>query len=512
MNKLRPPLGLALSLCLLSCSLLQAGKPAEQAGRQPVGPGQFYPEKASTLRLALETMLREASAPRVPRPVALVVPHAAYVYSGQIAADGYRQASGQPYDIVVILGTNHTTPGFDGISIYSGSGYRTPLGVAEVATDVVAALVKGDPDCKLNDAVHAQEHSVEVQVPFVQQLFPKAKIVAVVVSSTDLGVCSRFGRVLAETLKTRQALIVASSDLSHYPSADQAVAVDKSTLEAIAGMDPAALHSRFLSQTRYEVPNLLTNACGLPAIMAAMVASRALGATRGVVISYANSGDVAVGDPSRVVGYGSVVFTTGEGASDTTVLNQPAAPSAGGALEAADKKALLALARETIRRYVTTDTLPLVRGFDAKLLRAQGAFVTLKKGGELRGCIGHLLPDTPLARIVSAMALEAAVADPRFGKLQPDELSQIEIEIAALTPLKSIASPSEIVVGRDGVLYRDGSKGAVFLPNVAPEQGWNRIEMLDNLCLKAGLPADRWRKSGKFDTFQAEAFGEREFK
>ena len=140
-------------------------------------------------------------------------------------------------------------------------------------------------------------------------------------------------------------------------------------------------------------------------------------------------------------------------------------------LDQADKKALLVLARETLARFLSTDTLPLVRGLSPRAMRAQGAFVTLKKRGELRGCIGRIVSSAPLAKVVAAMTLEAALNDTRFEKVRASEVSSLEIEISVLTPPRTVAGPAAIVVGRDGVILQKSGRSAVFLPQVATEQG-----------------------------------------
>ena len=160
----------------------------------------------------------------------------------------------------------------------------------------------------------------------------------------------------------------------------------------------------------------------------------------------------------------------------------------------ADKKALLHFARETISRILLTDTVPLARGFPPHLQKPQGVFVTLKKKGELRGCIGRIIGDEPLCKLVGTMAIQSALNDRRFSPLTADELKDIEIEISVLTPLKQVSGAGDIVVGRDGVLLSKDGHSAVFLPQVAPEQGWNREELLDNLCLKAGLNTGCWKQ------------------
>jgi AmmeMemoRadiSam system protein B/AmmeMemoRadiSam system protein A len=487
---------------------------AGQAGagvREPAVAGQFYPADVRTLNATLDAVVKDAAPAGRERPIAIVVPHAGYVYSAQIAADGWRQAAGHQYDTIVILGTNHTGAGFGRVGVYPGSGFRTPLGVAKVDQALAAALVKEDADCVADAAMHAAEHSVEVQVPFAQRLFPNASIVAAIVASEDAGVVTRFGRTLGRLLAGRRALIVASSDLSHYPSYRDAVAVDRRTLEAIASLDPDRLRSA-ASVSAPGVANLATCACGEAPVTAAMVAARALGATRGRVVSYANSGDLPVGDPDRVVGYGSVVFSAGEPGSDTSAVLPHTAAAQALPPTAADKKQMLALARGTIGRYLDTGTVPLARGFSPALDRPQGVFVTLRKRGDLRGCIGQMQPDRPLRVLVGSMALAAAFEDPRFEKVKPGELNDIEIEISILTPFKEVAGPQAVVVGRDGVLLQKDRRSAVFLPQVATEERWTRDEMLDNLCLKGGMPAGCWRSGARLSTFQADVFKEGDFK
>jgi hypothetical protein len=349
-------------------------------------------------------------------------------------------------------------------------------------------------------------------VPFIQVVFPKAKIVPVIVGSQDIQTCIHFGQALAKVLKNKSALIIASSDLSHYPSAQDANIVDRETLSAIAGLDPALFQKALQSHRNKNIPNLYTSACGEAPIIAAMAAAKSLGATRGSIISYANSGDTSVGERSRVVGYGAVVLTADGEGKDTSMLNQAALTDISATLTPSDKKKLLVFARETISRLFLTDTTPLARKFNAALQQPRGAFVTLKKRGELRGCVGRIIGDEPLGKIVGTMAIQAAFNDARFNPLTADELNDTEIEISVLTPIKPIAGAADIVVGRDGVLLDKESHHAVFLPQVATEQKWNREEMLDNLCRKAGLETGCWKKEAQLSTFQAIVFSESEFR
>lgn len=499
----------SLVLCFLVLLLpVMSLAKEEDMIREPHVAGQFYSSNVQQLKKAVEMYLSHA--PKVPgaEPIGLVAPHAGYVYSGQIAADAYRQAQGHDYDIVVILGTNHTRPGFSGVSIYAKGGFKTPLGIAQVDEEVASALLKEDERFVFDPSVHREEHSVEVQVPFIQHVFPSVKILPAVIGSPDPALCKVFGLALAKVLKGRKPLIVASSDLSHYPSHDDAVRVDMRTLKAVASMDSSALIKAIAEGESEGVRGLGTCACGEGPILALIEASKTLGAKQGVVVSYANSGDVSIGNYDRVVGYGAVAFVK-EPVQWKTLL--PSAMEQGdknAVLTDEDKKALLEFARDTLKQFLSTQTAPIARGFGSAANVHRGAFVTLKKHGELRGCIGNMQASLPLARTVGAMALSAALNDHRFYQVTYDELPFIHIEISALTPFKEVGGVNDIVVGRDGVLLVKGGASAVFLPQVALEQGWNRDTMLSHLCRKAGLNQDCWRSGAKFYTFQAEVFEE----
>ncbi len=432
----------------------QAAEKADGALRQPAVAGKFYPESAPMLRLAVEKFMQDALPPVAKDPVAIIVPHAGYVFSGQICADGFNQVRGHTYDTVVILGTNHTSPSFSKVGLYPGRGFITPLGTAAIDSSIVEALLAECPDCTLNAAIHEKEHSVEVIVPFVQVLFPDAKIVPAVVGVPDIGLCERFGQVLAKVLKGRNTLIVASSDLSHYPSAFNASMVDRQTLQAILPLNPAGFRAVAHTASDQNIRGLSTRACGEAPILAAMAAAKALGATGGVLVSYANSGDTVLGERAQVVGYGSVALASGKAAAADATPTLPKSGSNGASLDPSDRKALLTMARETIDRYLTTKTAPLARNPSPDLEQTRGMFVTLNKHGHLRGCIGEIVAEKPLYQLVGSVALKSALEDPRFPPLRREELKDIEIEISVLTPAAPVAGADDIVVGRDGVILK----------------------------------------------------------
>ena len=501
-------LGLVLALAAGAWWSVRAARPDAADVRAPAVAGQFYPADAATLRRAVETLLAHARPAVAADVVAVVSPHAGYPFSGQIAADAMAQLKGRDPDVVIVLGANHAAPMGRGFALYPGRAFRTPLGEVAIDRDLATALLKAGANATATAAPHEGEHSIEVQLPFLQVVAPRARIVPIVVGTREPADTDRFGRALASALADRRALIVASSDLSHYPSAREALDSDRRTLEGIAGFDAPALTTQEREAEAGSRGSLVTVACGLGPVLVAMSAAKALGAGRGTIVSYANSGDTALGDADRVVGYGAVVFHRDAVRQAPGVFGQsPRAVT--GPPSATEKQALLGLARGTFTQFLESQTLPLPRDVPADLHgRRQGAFVTLKTRGQLRGCIGRILHDGPLPQLVSMVAFEAAFRDPRFPPLGRRELDGVEVEISLLTTPRQVDAPRDIVVGRDGVVLRKSGRSAVFLPQVATEQGWTREKMLDQLCLKAGLAERCWTDSAELATFQAEVFGE----
>lgn len=505
----RPLSTALLHYCLLSLAVVACTQePEVSTRREPAVAGRFYPGEADSLRSSVEAYLARSVPACGERPIALVAPHAGYVYSGQIAADAYRQAMGHEYDVVVVLGPNHTVPAFNSVSVYQGGGYVTPLGLVPIDQDLAGRLLRSDGGASFQPSTHEREHSVEVQLPFVQVVCPGARLVAAVVGDPNPELAERFGKALARELKGRRALIVASTDLSHYPDHDDANEVDRQVLAAVASLDAAAVRATIAERMVERRPGLSTCACGEGPILVAMAAARELGAQRGIALSYANSGATVFGELTRVVGYGAVAFTSGDGGTSLEALAPVPAPGERDTLDQADRDYLLGLARGTVEQYLLTGTVPLPRTDSPVLWRQQGAFVTLNKHGRLRGCIGHMAENAPLALTVPRMALQAALRDTRFTPVLPEELPDLEVEISVLTPFARVSGPGEILVGRDGVVLHKGGRRAVYLPQVAPEQGWDRDQMLGHLCQKAGLPSECWQRDAELFTFRAEVFAE----
>jgi MEMO1 family protein len=189
-----------------------------------------------------------------------------------------------------------------------------------VDEQIVRDLLNESKDCNKNRTVHIAEHSIEVQLPFIQSLFPKARIVPIIIHPADYDLCIRFGQALAKILKNHRSLIIMSSDLSHYPNQKDAVKADQQTLETIAGLDQHRITSIMRA---LNLLNLETRACGEAVILAGITALKALGAKQAGIVSYANSGDVPAGDPEQTVGYGAVALTTENIARGPSIFDHP---------------------------------------------------------------------------------------------------------------------------------------------------------------------------------------------
>ncbi len=479
-------------VCVLAGGFTPAGSAQV---REPAVAGAFYPAKAETLRRQVETYFSQVKIERATLPagelVGMIAPHAGYPYSGKIAARCFKLLAGAEYDTVVLLGPNHTVWGFADVSVWAKGAYRTPLGDIPIDDELAAAIIKADPEKFVNyPKAHLREHSLEVELPFLLEMLGSFKLVPIVLGDTSLATCEKLARVILANSAEKRILIVASSDLSHDKPYAEAVVMDKQALADMVNLASAKL-SREAAQGKVEM-------CGLGPVLTLMSYARQLGNCQGVLLEYKNSGDVVGDKSSRIVGYGAVAFYK-EGGKMANPYS------------AEEKQAMLKQARSTIENYFQTGKPGSSTLTAAKFQEKRGVFVTLHKQGQLRGCIGYIEPIKPLAQAISDNALNAAVQDFRFSPVTVKELPEIDIEISVLTPPEEIAGPEEFITGKHGIIIRKGLRSAVFLPQVAPEQGWTREETLNHLSQKAGLAANEWQKPGmKFYVFTAEVFGEKE--
>jgi AmmeMemoRadiSam system protein B/AmmeMemoRadiSam system protein A len=461
--------------------------------------GSWYPEDAHELTQMIDQMLAAAE-PVDGAPVGLLVPHAGYVYSGQVAAQGFKQLEGARYDVAVIIASDHQAPLSTPVSVWAEGGFETPLGIVPVDVDLAQALVEADPRITFDPGAHEGEHPIEIELPFLQRVCPDCCIVPVLMGAADNETVEALAAALLEALgqgsewasSGRRAVVIASSDLSHYPTYDDALVADGAVLGAIETGDPIQVRDTIGALMKAGLPNLATCACGEGPILVTMRIAQGLGADTVTVLRYANSGDSAYGDKNQVVGYGAVMWWQYE----------PPAPTE------AQREELLALARTTIAEYLETEIIPDYETDDPLLSRRAGAFVTLKQRGELRGCIGHTRADLPLYQVVQQTAVSAATGDPRFPPLTPEDLDQVTVEISILSPFRRATDVEQVEVGTHGLMIFKGQNRGLLLPQVPVEQGWDRDEYLRNLCLKAGLPAGCWQEGATLYAFTAVVFGE----
>lgn len=442
--------------------------------------------------------------------IALLLPHAGYAYSGQVAASAVAQLRGHNYDRVVVLGPTHQFEMRNMISVPAAKSYSTPLGEVELDGGCIELLAQHN-FVQTSTAHHQQEHSVQIEIPLLQIALEKFKLVPIVVGQLDLENCLMVGAALRELMDERTLLVV-SSDFTHYGARFGYLPFKEDIPEGIKNIDMGAynyidaLDPRGFMQYCSETGATI---CGrIPiAILLAMLPDDS-GAH---LIQYETSGNLT-GCYDASVSYLSAAFTGGWANSENSSQDDVCAEDDADPLADRDKLALLKLARAVLDSYLRNGGRahshePEIEVTDG-MRKVMGAFVTLKKNGKLRGCIGEIFPRRELYKAVIAHAINAGVNDHRFPAVCLDELSSLKIEISALTPPRQVDSYGDIEVGRHGVLLEKGLRAAVFLPQVAPEQGWNVEEMLENLALKAGLPADGWRDEVELKVFEAIVFCE----
>ena len=470
-----------------------------QEVKQPNVAGQFYPDNPKELSIMIDAFLELAK----PEPVegnifALFAPHAGYGFSGQVAAYAYKLIKGKPYKTVIVIGPSHQY-GFSGVSVYPEGIFRTALGDVEVDKEFTQKLLNKEQDIYFEPAAFGKEHSVEVQLPFLQKSISNFRIVPIVMGDCPLSTCQKLADLLKEAIAGRtDILVVVSSDMYHGYDYEESDNTDKLTLDFIRGMDAEGLYYG-LREGRLQL-------CGGFPMVTAIILAKQLGHHKTTILKHTNSAEVT---GRKIKGIWTVGYAS-------CVIDQEKAclPAGRGRdmLDKNQKKRLLEIARNSIEAYLKTGKKMEITESDPLLVKEMGAFVTLHEHGQLRGCIGNLSGGEPLYLTVRDMAVEAAVGDPRFSPVELSELKDIEIEISALSPMQRIDDPEKIQLGIHGVLVRRGFNSGVFLPQVATETGWSKEEFLSSLCAqKAGLSPNAWKdKSTEIYIFTAEVFSEKD--
>jgi len=439
--------------------------------------GRFYPSSPKELRDDVERYLAAAAPSDASASTAvniMVAPHAGYVFSAPVAAGVYSRASRSARTVILIGPSHHKR--FDGVHVTDARYYETPLGKVEVNREINEKLSK-NPLCLRASGAEESEHCLEVQLPFLQVILGGGKFTIVPLITGNVG-----AKAVAEMLLPfidDTAMVVASSDLSHYQPQRDARDIDDATISTVISGNADGF----------------MEACGDTAIRVVMeiAAKRGLAAE---LIDARTSYDTApeYGDPHRVVGYAAIAFVKRSAAGDTAE-----------SFNRQEKEYMLKLARETLTAAVrgggdTQPSPPKPKSELSRLAQNYGCFVTLNSHGQLRGCIGNIEPIKPLYKGIADNAINAAFHDPRFPRVKAAELGEIKIEVSVLTKPAPLGAKSadeilkKLVPFEHGVILKLGSRQSTFLPQVW-EQLPDKVMFLEHLAMKAGAGRDDWKRA-----------------
>lgn len=458
--------------------------------------GAFYPEDTDTLRKVVENFILQADISKgkeLTEVMAIISPHAGYVYSGHVAGHSYRMIKDEEYDAAIIIAPSHQKP-FRGCSIFPGENYQTPLGKVKIDREL-ADLINIDSRNVFSSmdghewSNFTSEHSLEVQLPFLQVVQPDLPIVPVIMGSQDDETCNELSKAIIRAIKKygKKVLLIASTDLSHFHSQDSAKALDSNVTGAFEDYDYLKLSYNLFSHT--------WEACGAGPIIATMLICEQLGADKAINMKYATSADTQAGkiSPDRVVGYFSGVI--GKTGKIHTLLPE---------LSNEEKSFIKNLAKNTVESVIKNRKIELSDNISENMKMPFAAFVTINKNKSLRACMGHIFSSAPLVDEIIESASIACTKDYRFGKINESELKDLEYEVTVLSRMKLVSDFNEIQIGKHGLYIKYGNKNGLLLPQVASERNWDKETFLSQVCAKAGLPTDTYLK-GNAQIFIFEA-------
>lgn len=450
--------------------------------RPPAVAGRFYAATAGRLEKELEELFRQSEPRRCDNVRAVISPHAGYIFSGSVAASAFNQVdSEEKYERIFVIGSSHHVH-FEGAAVYTEGDFRTPLGHVTVDVDCCRQLVSDYPDLFISDSLaHRDEHSIEVQLPFLQYVLKdNFTIVPIVIGTARADVCKRIAEVLAPFMR-KENLFVISTDFSHYPQYKDAIKVDTATKDAILSNDPDVLLKTLESHDSRKIPGLATGLCGWTSVLTLLYMTTGNHSIQYTAIDYKNSGDTReYGEKDQVVGYWAIAVSEQEFSFTSE-----------------EQAMLLDMARKGVEAAVLGSKDSAFRDrqeYPKSLHRRCGAFVTLYQNKKLRGCIGRMTSDIPLYKLVREMAVAAALYDDRFYPVGKNDLKDLDIEITLLSPLVPVTDVKQIELGKHGILIEGRGRSGVFLPQVATETGWTLEEFLGHCSRdKAGLGWEGWK-------------------
>lgn len=427
--------------------------------RHPIVAGQFYPAQASRLSRMISGMVDEQAEKE--DVIGVVSPHAGYQYSGPVTAAAISRIKLK--DTFVILGPNHTGMG-KALSIMTGGSWETPLGSIEIDTELAGQILTASRYLEEDDKAHQYEHSIEVQIPFLQYFSKDFRIVPVAFSYHSPAAYKDIGRAIARAVKGTEkgVVIIASSDMTHYEPQESARQKDNKAIEAILDLDEDELLRR--------VDEFGISMCGYAPTVALITAAKALGATRADLVRYQTSGDVT-GDYSSVVGYAAIII---KGMSP-----------------------LAKLAKMAVETYVRDGEILKPEELTAEMKERAGVFVSIHKLGNLRGCIGTFEPDTDnVAEETIANAISSATRDPRFSPISPGELKSLDYNVDVLTTPEPVEGKDQLNPKEYGVIVESGLRRGLLLPDL---EGVDSVDYQISICRqKAGILPDEPVKLYRF--------------
>ncbi|MAG14718.1 MAG: AMMECR1 domain-containing protein [Dehalococcoidales bacterium] len=430
--------------------------------RYPVVAGQFYPASASQLKAMIKTLVDEEAEKR--EVVGLVSPHAGYVYSGPVAGAVISRIKFK--DTFIILGPNHTGKGKP-MSIMTEGVWQTPLGNVAIDSELGKRILANSSHLQQDNAAHQYEHSIEVQLPFLQYFRPDIRIVPITLACGNGAAYREIGKEIARSVRElgQEVVIMASSDMTHYESQASAQQKDQQAIDAMLRLDEDELLRR--------VKELDISMCGYAPTVCLISAAKELGATAAELVRYQTSGDIT-GDYSSVVGYAGIIIT------------------------AVEMHPLVQLAKETVETYVKKGKVPSPpKELALEMKEKAGVFVSLHKLGGLRGCIGTFEPAAPnVAEEIINNAISAATRDPRFLPVVPEELAQLHYSVDVLTAPEPVKDESQLDPKKYGVIVEYGFRRGLLLPDLA---GVDTVDHQIDICRqKAGIAPDEPIKLYRF--------------
>ncbi len=430
--------------------------------RKPVVAGQFYPESASQLKVMIEQLVDETVAKE--EVIGLVSPHAGYIYSGPVAGAVISRIKFK--DTFIIMGPNHTGLGKP-LSIMTEGVWKTPLGEVEIDSELGKKILAISSHLQEDHVAHLREHSIEVQLPFLQY-FKSFKVVPIVFAYSTGAIYKEIGREIARAIRelNRKVVIIASSDMTHYESQESAQRKDNQAIEAILDLDADELLKR--------VDELNISMCGYAPVVSLISAAKELGATGAELVRYQTSGDTT-GDYTSVVGYAGIIITKKE------------------------MHPLARLAQEAVATYATEGKVVSPPDeLTPEMRERAGVFVSIHKLGELRGCIGTFEPTKKnVAEEIIANAISSATRDPRFPPITPDELKDLDYNVDVLTPPEPIESKDQLDPMKYGVIVECGWRRGLLLPDL---EGVDSVDYQIDICRqKAGIAPDEPVKLYRFE-------------